>query len=94
MLCAPLEANVHISQIQWLFITLAVVAAGVQVFILRVLNQRKLRSEFPVFFRYFAFCIVGCAICLVPFVVSCPQYFYVYWALTAVDHGFGVWCSV
>ena len=74
----------HISQIQWILIAIAVVAAGVQVFILRVLSQRKLRSEFPVFFRYSLFCVVGCAITLVPFVAYCPQYFYVYWALTAV----------
>ena len=74
----------HISQIQWILIAIAVVAAGVQVFILRVLSQRKLRSEFPVFFRYSLFCVVGCAVTLVPFVAYCPQYFYVYWALTAV----------
>jgi hypothetical protein len=79
-----LEANVHISQIQWILIAIAVVAAGVQIFTLRILNQRKLRSEFPVFFRYSLFCAIGCAITLIPFVVSCPQYFYVYWALTAV----------
>jgi hypothetical protein len=75
---------VHISQTQWFFIAIAVAAAGVQAFTLRILNQRKLRSEFPVFFRYSLFCIVGCAITLIPFVVSCPQYFYVYWSLTAV----------
>jgi hypothetical protein len=79
-----LEANVHISQIQWILIAIAVVAASVQIFTLRILNQRKLRSEFPVFFRYTLFCVVGGAITLVPFIVSCPQYFYVYWALTAV----------
>jgi hypothetical protein len=79
-----LEARVHISQTQWIYIVIAVAAAGVQAFTLRILNQRKLRSEFPVFFRYSLFCIVGCAITLIPFVVSCPQYFYVYWSLTAV----------
>jgi hypothetical protein len=79
-----LEAHVHISQTQWILIAIALVAAGVQAFTLRILNQRKLRAEFPVFFRYSLFCIVGCAILLIPFVVSCPQYFYVYWSLTAV----------
>lgn len=74
----------HISQIQWILIAIAVVAAGVQIFTLRILKQRKLSSEFPVFFRYTLFCVIGCAITLVPFVISCPQYFYVYWALTAV----------
>ena len=74
----------QISQTQLALIALAIVAVGVQVFILRVLKQRKLRSEFPVFSRYLVFCIVGSAITLIPFVVACPQYFYVYWALTAV----------
>jgi len=75
---------VQISQTQLALIALAIVAVGVQVFILRFLKQRKLRSEFPVFSRYLVFCIVGSAISLIPFVVYCPQYFYVYWALTAV----------
>ncbi len=74
----------QISQTQLVLIALAIVAVGVQVFILRVLKQRKLRSEFPVFSRYLVFCIGGSAITLIPFVVYCPQYFYVYWALTAV----------
>jgi hypothetical protein len=75
---------VQISQIKWILIALAIVAVGVQIFILRFLKQRKLHSEFPVFSRYLVFCIVGSAITLIPFVVACPQYFYVYWALTAV----------
>jgi len=75
---------VHISQIQWILIAIAVIAAGIQAFTLRILNQRKFRSDFPVFFRYSLFCVVGCVITLIPFVVACPQYFYVYWALTAV----------
>jgi hypothetical protein len=75
---------VQISQTQLVLIALAIVAVGVQIFILRVLKQQKLRSEFPVFSRYLVFCIVGSAITLIPFVVYCPQYFYVYWALTAV----------
>ncbi len=74
----------HISQILWIPIAIAVVAACVQAFTLRILNQRKLRAEFPVFFRYSLFCVAGCVITLVPFVISCPQYFYVYWSMTAV----------
>lgn len=74
----------QISQTQWILIAVAIVIAGVQAFTLRILNQRNLRSEFPVFFRYSVFCIAGCAITLIPFVVSCPQYFYVYWVLTPV----------
>lgn len=74
----------QISQTQWLLIAVAIIIAGVQAFTLRILNQRKLRSDFPVFFRYSVFCTIGCAITLIPFVVSCPQYFYVYWVLTAI----------
>jgi hypothetical protein len=75
---------VHISQTLWIPIAVAVVAAGVQAFTLRILNQRKLRAEFPVFSRYSLFCVAGCAISLIPFVFYCPQYFYVYWSMTAV----------
>lgn len=74
----------HISLTQWIPIAIAVVIAGVQAFTLRILNQRKLRAEFPVFFRYSLFCVAGCVITLIPFVFYCPQYFYVYWSLTAV----------
>lgn len=74
----------HISQTQWILIAISIVAAGVQGFTLRILKQQKLRSEFPVFFRYSLFTVVGYAIVLIPFVISCPQYFYVYWALTSV----------
>ena len=84
----------HISHIQWILIAIAIAIAGVQAFTLRILNQRKLRSEFPVFFRYSLFCIVGSAISLIPFVFFCPQYFYVFWALTAVTHGAGICCPV
>jgi hypothetical protein len=79
-----LEAHVHISQNHWIPIAIAIVIAGVQAFTLRILNQRKLRAEFPVFFRYSLFCVAGCAISLIPFVFYCPQYFYVYWSMTAV----------
>ena len=74
----------HISQIQWIAIAIAIVAAAVQAFTLRILNQKKLRAEFPVFFRYSLFCVAGCVITLIPFVFYCPQYFYVYWSMTAV----------
>ncbi|HEX3091371.1 MAG TPA: hypothetical protein VHW72_02045 [Candidatus Angelobacter sp.] len=74
----------HISQSQWIPIVIAVAAAGVQAFTLRILNQRKLRTEFPVFFRYSLFCVAGCVSSLIPFIFYCPQYFYVYWSMTAV----------
>jgi hypothetical protein len=75
---------VQISQIQWILIAIALLAAGVQLLTLRILTMRKLRSDFPVFFRYSLFCIAGYVITLVSSVYYCPQYFYVYWALTAV----------
>jgi len=75
---------VQISQIKWILIAIAIIAAGVQLFTLRILSTRKLRSDFPVFFRYTLFCIVGYAITLILSIVYCPQYFYVYWTLTAV----------
>lgn len=74
----------HISQTQWILIAITIVAAGVQGFTLRILKQKKLRSEFPVFFRYSLVSVAGYAIVLIPFVFYCPQYFYVYWPLTAV----------
>lgn len=74
----------HISQIQWILIAITIVAAVIQGFTLRILKQKKLRSEFPVFFRYSLFSIISYAIALIPFVIYCPQYFYVYWALTSV----------
>jgi len=82
---------VHISQIQWIFIALAVVAIGVQGYTLRILNQRKLRSEFPVFFRYSAICIAAYVVGLLPFVFFCPQYFYIYWVLTGITMVFEFW---
>lgn len=72
------------SLIEWAIIAVAAVAIGVQTFTLRIINRRKLRTEFPMFFRYSAFCALGTAICLVLFLVaSCcnRQFFYVYWGL-------------
>ena len=74
----------HISLSQSIPIAIAVVAAGVQAFTLRILNQRKLRSEFPVFFRYSVICIAAYAISLIPFIFFCPQFFYIYWVLTPI----------
>ena len=74
----------QISQTQWIFIALAVIAVGVQGYTLTILNRRKLRSEFPVFFRYSVICIAAYILSLVPYVFFCPQFFYVYWVLTAI----------
>lgn len=81
----------HISQTQWIFITLALVAGGVQGYTLRILNRGKLRTDFPVFFRYSAICIASYIISLVPYVFFCPQFFYVYWTLNGITMAFEFW---
>jgi hypothetical protein len=82
---------VHISQTQWIFLALAVVAGCVQGYTLRILNLRKLRAEFPVFFRYSAICIATYILSLVPFVFFCPQFFYIYWVFTGITMVFEFW---
>lgn len=74
----------HISQTQWIPILIAIVAAAVQGYTLRILNSRKLRSEFPIFFRYSAICVAAYAVSLIPYIFFCPQFFYVYWVLTPI----------
>lgn len=81
----------HISQTQWIFIALAVIAGAVQGFTLRIMNQRKSRSEFPVFFRYSAICIATYALSLVPYIFFCHQFFYVYWVFTGITMVFEFW---
>ncbi len=78
----------QISLTQWVLIAVAVITVAVQAYTLRILNRRKVRSEFPVFFRYSALCVATCLIGLVPFVFYCPQYFYLYWVLTPITMGF------
>jgi hypothetical protein len=75
---------VQFSLTEWVLITLAVAAAGVQAFTLRIIINRKLRTEFPMFFRYSAFCALGSIVTLLLFILACcsTEYFYVYWVLT------------
>ena len=81
----------HISQTHWILIAITVIAGGVQGYTLQILNRRKLRSEFPIFFRYSAVCIATYAISLIPYVFFCPQFFYVYWVLTPITMAFEFW---
>ena len=74
----------HISQTESILIAIAIAAAGVQGYTLRILNRNKLRSEFPVFFRYSAICIAAYAVGLIPYVFFCAQFFYIYWVLTGI----------
>jgi hypothetical protein len=84
----PRRRTVQISPIQWrwIFIVVAIVAAVVQASTLRIIKSRKLSSQFPVFFRYTAFCVVMYLVELVPSVVACKShvYFYIFWALTGI----------
>jgi len=73
---------VHISLTEFILIAVAISAACVQGYTLHILNLRKLRSEFPIFFRYSAFCAAAAAVSVVPYLFFCPQYFYIYWVLT------------
>lgn len=74
----------HISSTESIFIALALTIACVQGYTLRILHRSKLRSEFPVFYRYSAFCAAGTLITIVPYLFFCPQYFYIYWVLTPI----------
>ncbi len=76
----------QILPVQWVLIAIAVVTAIVQAVILRTLKNRKLRSEFPIFFRYTALYIgifLFESVCSVVFCRS-YAYFYMYWAITGV----------
>jgi hypothetical protein len=79
-----LEAKVHFSTTESIFVVLAITIACVQGYTLRILDRRKLRSEFPVFYRYSLFCGVGALITIIPYLFFCPQYFYIYWVLTPI----------
>jgi hypothetical protein len=74
---------VHISQISWILIALAAIAALVQLLVARILVKRKLRSEFTIFFTYCCFGIVIVAVGMAGYAFSSnSQYFYVYWVLS------------
>jgi hypothetical protein len=75
---------VHFSTTESIFVVLAITIACVQGYTLRILDRRKLRSEFPVFYRYSLFCGVGTLITIIPYLFFCPQYFYIYWVLTPI----------
>jgi hypothetical protein len=75
---------VHFSTTESIFVVLAITIACVQGYTLRILDRRKLRSEFPVFYRYSLFCGVGALITIIPYLFFCPQYFYIYWVLTPI----------
>jgi hypothetical protein len=81
---AAVEAYVHLSQIGWLFVGLAVIAAFVQLLVARILVTRKLRSEFNFFFTYCCFGVGLAVVGIAGYVFSSGsvEYFYVYWVLS------------
>ena len=79
---AAVEAFVHLSQIGWILVGLAVTVAIVQILLARVLIRRKLRSEFNIFFTYCCFGVGVTAIGIAGYAFSSSiQYFYLYWVM-------------
>ena len=74
----------QISSTQWTLIAVALICAAVQGFTLRILRNRRMLSDFPVFFRYSAFCAAAGVVSLLPYMFFCSKqvYFYGYWVLT------------
>src|SRR5579864_8040350 len=56
---------------KWLPIVLACVGALLQIGILYTMKKRKLRSQFPVFFNYIAFVIVGIVVNITALALGC-----------------------
>jgi len=74
---------VHISRIGWVVIGLAAVAAIIQAVIVRVVVNRRLKANFPIFLSYSCFGVVMVAVALAGYIFSsCAQYFYLYWTLS------------
>jgi hypothetical protein len=75
----------HLSPIDYLLASAALVCALVQTFTLRILAKRKLRAEFPVFFWYSAYgVLIGVLGCVGSLWSACSQYYYVFWACTII----------
>ena len=74
----------QISSTQWTLIAVALTCAAVQGFTLRILRNRKILSNFPMFFRYSAFCAAASVVSVLPYMFFCSKevYFYGYWVLT------------
>lgn len=69
---------------QWTLIAVALIGAAVQGYTLRIMRNRKMLADFPVFFRYSAFCAAASAVSVLPFIFFCSSglYFYGYWVIT------------
>ena len=71
----------------WASIGLAIASALIQVYILRILASRKLKSEFPAFLVYTCFGIALVVIGLAGYIFSPTTYFYIYWTLSFIYMG-------
>ena len=69
---------------EWILIALAVIGSAIQGYTLLIMRNRKMLADFPIFFRYSAFCAVASAVSVLPFMFMCSSklYFYGYWMIT------------
>lgn len=75
----------HLSPVDYIFLGISAACALVQTWTLRILVTRKLRTEFPIFFRYTAYCVFIAFVSVVSsFWASCSQYYYVFWGCNVV----------
>lgn len=59
--------------------------ALVQIWTLWILAQRGLRRDFPVFFRYTAYCVLIAVVSVISSIwTSCSQYYYLFWGCAVV----------
>jgi hypothetical protein len=77
---------VHLSAAQSAMLAISLASVFVQAATLRILVKRKLRSDFPIFFRYTAYCVGIGLLGFVTYAVACEcwQYYYLFWACNAL----------
>lgn len=88
----PTTVHSSHSQFEWTSI-LSVVIALVQIYILRILVGRKLKTNFPIFLLYCCFGVTLIALTLAGHAfLTDVQYYYLYWVLNFINTGleFGV----
>jgi len=76
---------VHTGLHELLCISLSALCLLVQSLNLAFLIKRKLRTAFPIFFNYTAYCVLSISFALVPYFYWTSQYFYIYWILNALN---------
>jgi hypothetical protein len=78
--------KVHLSPLQATVVALSVASVLIQSATLLILSKRKLRSEFPVFFRYTACGVLLGTAGAVAYLIACEcrEYFYLYLVFCAI----------